>query len=456
VRAVFKKHHETEGKEGEKNEPEEPANERHRSKVEQPLCPVNVRAERQSHRLKAGTEPAILLPMRVPLLDLTEQYRVLAGSIRQQIDEVLASQRFILGPKLEAFEQALCQYTGAPFAVGVSSGTDALLSVLMALGIGVGDAIITTPYSFFATAGCISRVGATPVFVDIEPATFNISSAALQRFIEKNCRRQNGVLMTNDGQAIRALIPVHLFGLCCEMDQLVAIARGFDLLIIEDAAQAIGAQYPQANGMAVAGTIGDAGCLSFYPSKNLGAAGDAGAVICPSPDLVERIRRCRQHGMEPRYHHQFIGGNFRLDELQAAILNVKLPHLAQWSAARRLAADRYREEFSRHNLNKHIVLPTEPYRDRVSDHHIYHQFVIRARDRDGLKGHLGANEIGCEIYYPIPLHLQECFSCLEYNRGDFPEAERAARESLALPMYPEITGEAQRYVVEKIAEFYAS
>jgi dTDP-4-amino-4,6-dideoxygalactose transaminase len=394
--------------------------------------------------------------MRVPLLDLSEQYRVLAGPIRQQIDEVLASQRFILGPKAQKFEQALCQYTGAPFAIGVSSGTDALLSVLMALQIGVGDAIITTPYSFFATAGCIARVGATPIFVDIDFATFNISAAALQRFIEKNCRRQNGVLMTRDGQAIRAIIPVHLFGLCCQMDALMPIAREFDLLVIEDAAQAIGAQYPHANGTAVAGTIGDAGCLSFYPSKNLGAAGDAGAVICRSPELAERVRRCRQHGMEPRYHHQFIGGNFRLDELQAAILNVKLPHLAEWSAARRAAADRYREEFCRRSLDKHVILPTEPYHDRVLEHHIYHQFVIRVEGRDELKAHLTANEIGCEIYYPVPLHLQECFSYLEYKADDFPEAERAAKESLALPMYPELSRQAQRYVVEKIGEFYGS
>ena len=319
--------------------------------------------------------------MRVLLLDLSEEYRLLADPIRQQIDEVIATQRFILGPKVKEFEKALCQYTGAPFAVGVSSGTDALLSVLMSLQIGVGDAIITSSYSFFATAGCIARVGATPIFVDIDEATFNISPEALRQFIEKHCRRQDGVLMTRDGQSIRAIIPVHLFGLCCEMDALMGIAREFDLLVIEDAAQAICSQYPQPNGVAVAGTIGDAGCLSFYPSKNLGAAGDAGAVICRSPELAQRIGRCRQHGMEPRYHHGFIGGNFRLDELQAAILNVKLPHLAEWSAARRAAADRYRTEFARRNLDKHLALPTEPYRDRVLEHHIYHQ-IGRASCRE--------------------------------------------------------------------------
>ena len=393
--------------------------------------------------------------MRVPLLDLSEQYGALAAPIRQQIDEVLQTQRFILGPKVEQFENALCDYTGAKFAIGVSSGTDALLAVLMALEIGPGDAVITTPYSFFATAACIARVGATPLFVDIDPETFNISSEAVRSFIEKHCRRTNGVLMTRDRQAVRLIIPVHLFGLCCEMDAIMEIAREHDLLVIEDAAQAIGAGYPRVVGVASAGAIGDVGCFSFYPSKNLGAAGDAGAIVCMAENLAMRLRTCRQHGMEPRYHHQFIGGNFRLDELQAAILQVKLPHLAGWSAARRAAADFYREEFSRRDLADSIILPGEPYRERAANHHIYHQFVIRAEARDELKAHLTSNEIGSEIYYPVPLHLQECFSYLEYKEGDFPEAERAAAETLALPIYPELSREAQRFVVEKIAEFYA-
>src|SRR5438067_7876927 len=297
-----------------------------------------------------GGEAAILLAMRVPLLDLGEQYRALAAPIRQQIDEVLQSQRFILGPKVEQFERALCDYTGAKFAIGVSSGTDALLAVLMALEIGPGDAVITTPYSFFATAACIARVGATPLFVDIEPETFNISPEAIRSFIKKNCHHANGVLMARDRQAIRLIIPVHLFGLCCEMDTIMEIAREHELLVIEDAAQAIGAGYPQAGGVTSAGAIADVRCFSFYPSKNLGAAGDAGAIGCMAENLATRLRTCRQHGMEPRYHHQFIGGNFRLDELPAAILHVQLPHLAGWSAARRAAADFYREEFSRRNL----------------------------------------------------------------------------------------------------------
>ena len=392
--------------------------------------------------------------MRVPLLDLSEQYRALAAPIRQQIDEVLQSQRFILGPKVEQFERALCDYTGTKFAIGVSSGTDALLAVLMALEIGPGDAVITTPYSFFATAACIVRVGATPLFVDIEPETFNISPEAIRSFIEKNCRQTNGVLMTRDRQAVRLIIPVHLFGLCCEMDAIMETAREYELLVIEDAAQAIGAGYPRSGGVASAGAIGDVGCFSFYPSKNLGAAGDAGAIVCMAENLATRLRTCRQHGMEPRYHHQFIGGNFRLDELQAAILQVKLPHLAGWSAARRAAADFYREEFSRRNLADSVILPGEPYRGRAGNHHIYHQFIIRAEGRDELKGHLASNEIGNEIYYPVPLHLQECFFYLEHKAGDFPEAERAAAETLALPIYPELSREAQRFVVDKIAEFY--
>jgi len=392
--------------------------------------------------------------MRVPLLDLSAQYQALAGTIRQQIDEVLATQRFILGPKVEQFERALCDYTGAKFAIGVSSGTDALLAVLMALEIGPGDAVITTPYSFFATAGCVARVGATPLFVDIDPATFNISAEALRLFIEKNCQTIEGVLMTRDRQAVRLIMPAHLFGLCCDMNPIMEIAREFGLLVIEDAAQAIGAGYPQSSEVGSAGAIGDVGCFSFYPSKNLGAAGDAGAIICNNENLAARIRTCRQHGMEPRYHHQFIGGNFRLDELQAAILQVKLPHLAGWSAARRAAADFYREEFSRRKLNDSIVLPLEPYREHVGNHHIYHQFVIRAEGRDDLKAHLTRNEIGTEIYYPVPLHLQECFFYLGYKEGDLPEAERAAAETLALPIYPELSRDAQRLVVDNIAEFY--
>ena len=393
--------------------------------------------------------------MRVPLLDLSEQYRALSQEIRAATGEVLASQRFILGPRLAAFERAVAEYCGVPYAIGVSSGTDALLAVLMALEIGLGDAVITTAYSFFATSGCIARVGATPVFIDIDPDTYNISTTGLKRYIDKDCQRVEGKLVNKNRQTIRALIPVHLFGLCCEMNEMLAVAREHNLLLIEDAAQAIGAEYQLENGPAKAGTMGDAGCFSFYPSKNLGAAGDAGLVVCGNEQFADRLRLCRQHGMEARYQHQFIGGNFRLDELQAAILQVKLPHLDGWSAARRKAAKFYSNEFRRVGLHKKIKLPVEPYVESgLKNHHIYHQYVIRSPRRDELRQHLSQREIETAIYYPLALHEQPCFEYLGYKAGDFPEAERAARDTLALPIYPEISREAQQYVVKGVAEFF--
>src|SRR6266851_6401264 len=393
--------------------------------------------------------------MRVPLLDLSEQYRALSDGIRAATDEVLASQRFILGPKLAEFEKAIAEYCHVSHAVGVSSGTDALLAVLMALEIGLGDAVITTAYSFFATGGCIARVGATPVFIDIDPDTYNISPTALKSYLDEHCHRVEGKLLNENRQTICAVVPVHLFGLCCEMNEIRHVAREHNLLLIEDAAQAIGADCPLDGGSAKAGTMGDAGCFSFYPSKNLGAAGDAGLVVCRNEQFADRLRICRQHGMEARYRHRFIGGNFRLDELQAAILNVKLPWLDRWSAARRGAADFYRQEFERLGLTNRVALPHEPYRDcGLTNHHIYHQFVIRAPERDALRTHLGQREIGTATYYPIGLHQQGCFAYLGYQEGDLPETERAARETLALPMYPELTPDAQRYVVRAIAEFF--
>ena len=394
--------------------------------------------------------------MRVPLLDLSEQYRALAEPIRAQLDEVLASQSFILGPKVAAFEEAIRGYCGSPHAIGVSSGTDTLLAILMAMEIGPGDAVVTSPYTFFATAGCIARVGATPVFVDIDPETYNISPAALERYLTESCRRgEDGFLREPQGKIVRAIIPVHLFGLCCEMDAIHRISERFQLDVIEDAAQAIGAEYPFGGATAKAGAMGEAGSFSFYPSKNLGAAGDAGMIICRDDALAQRLRACRQHGMEPRYYHHFIGGNFRLDEMQAAILGVKLPFLDGWSAARRGVADFYREEFQRLGLTSRLSLPAEPYRDRgLTNHHIYHQYVIRTPRRDALREHLTRKEIGTAIYYPLGLHEQKCFAYLGYRAGDFPETERAARETLALPMYPELSREAQRYVAESIAEFF--
>jgi len=397
------------------------------------------------------------LAMRVPLLDLSEQYRALNEPIREAIDEVLASHRFILGPKVQAFEKAISAYCNVPHAVGVSSGTDAWLAILMALGIGPGDAVITTPYTFFATAGCIARVGARPLFADIDLETYNIRPSAIQEYVEKNCQADSGgAWRTNRGEKIRAIVPVHLFGLCCDMDALYEISQHFQFDLIEDAAQAIGAEFPFGESAAKAGTMGEVGFFSFYPSKNLGAAGDAGMIVCRDEALAKKLRAFREHGMEPRYFHHVIGGNFRLDEIQAAILGVKLPFLEKWAAARRAAADFYNAEFARAGLTEKITQPAEPYRDRgLTNHHVFHQFVIRAPMRDALREHLGKREIETAIYYPLGLHEQKCFAYLGYKKGDFPEAERAARETLALPIYPEISREAQRFVVGAIADFYS-
>jgi len=397
------------------------------------------------------------LAMRVPLLDLSEQYRALGDSIREAINDVLGSGRFILGPKVDAFERAMRAYCNTPHAMGVSSGTDALLAILMALGIGRGDAVITTPYTFFATAGCIARVGARPLFADIDRETCNIRPSAIQECIEKNCEPDaGGTWKTKSGEKLRAMIPVHLFGLCCEMESLRTIAEHYRLVLIEDAAQAIGAEFPFPERTAKAGTMGEGGLFSFYPSKNLGAAGDAGMVVCQDDELAQKLRTFREHGMEPCYFHHFIGGNFRLDEMQAAVLAVKLPHLETWAAARRAAADFYGAELARAGLSEKIAVPVEPYRERgLTNHHVYHQYVIRTPMRDALREHLGKRQIGTAIYYPLGLHEQKCFAYLGYKKGDFPETERAARETLALPIYPEMSREAQRYVVSAIAEFFS-
>ncbi len=398
--------------------------------------------------------------MRVPLLDLSEQYRLLAEPIRQELDEILRTQSFILGPKVEEFERALAEYCGVRHAIGVSSGTDALLDILMAMEIGPNDAVITTAYTFFATAGCVARLGATPIFVDIDPVTFNISPAAIEQFPGNECRRNRARRRWSISRAagcVKAIIPVHLFGLCCEMDAINGLAACFGLPVIEDAAQAIGAEYPSKDGTRQAGTMSAVGSLSFYPSKNLGAAGDAGAVICNDDELAGRFRIYRQHGMEPRYFHHVIGGNFRIDAIQAAILKIKLPHLDGWSAARRKVADVYREEFSTRGLTNKLTLPAEPYRERgLTNHHIYHQYVIRTPRRDDLQKHLTARGIGSAIYYPLGLHEQKCFAHLGYHKGDLPETEKAAQETLALPIYPELTREMQQAVVEAIAEFFGN
>lgn len=377
--------------------------------------------------------------MRVPLLDMSQQHATLAEEIRSEIDDVLATQQFILGPKVDQFERAFADYIGVKHAIGVSSGTDALLAIFIALGFGPGDAVIVPSFTFFATGGCVARVGAKPLFADIDAATYNITASSVEACLRKHSHER-----------IRAIVPVHLFGLCCDMDPLLELAQRENLLVIEDAAQAIGAEYRGRR----AGTMSKVAAFSFYPTKNLGAAGDAGLVATDDDELAERLRACRQHGMRERYFHDFIGGNFRIDSLQAAVLKVKLPHLDEWSAARRRVAEFYRDEFARRGLTKQITLPAEPWRSSgAANHHIYHQYVIRTSRRDQLREHLARKQIGTAIYYPLGLHQQACFSYLGYREGDLPATEGAAREVLALPIYPELTREQQLYVVDAIAQF---
>lgn len=393
--------------------------------------------------------------MRVPLLDLQLQYKELKEQIRPVVEEVIDSQQFILGDRVAEFEKAICQYTGAAHAVGASSGTDALLLILMALGVGPGDAVITTPYTFFATAGCISRVGARPVFVDIDPESCNMCADALESYLANECSSSGGQLLAATGEIVRAIMPVHLYGLVCDMDRIGALAASYGLPVIEDAAQALGAEYPSQDGIQQSGAIAEFGYYSFFPSKNLGAFGDGGMAVCRDEAMAVRMRALRNHGMEQRYYHRMIGGNFRLDALQAAILNVKLPNLNRWSAARRANAAFYRQAFAETGLDKVLALPCEPYAESgAPNHHIYNQFVVRAQKRDALCKHLEAVGIGHAIYYPVPLHLQECYAGLGYNQGDFPESEKAALETLALPIFPELTREQQSAVVSAMQSFY--
>jgi dTDP-4-amino-4,6-dideoxygalactose transaminase len=378
--------------------------------------------------------------MRVPLLDLQAQYRSLRNEIRAEFDEIAEAQTFVLGPKVARFEEAVASRLGllAESAIGVSSGTDAQLVLLMAMGIGPGDAVALPAYTFFATAGCVARLGARPVFVDIEPDTYNLSPAALERALESH-------------PDIRAIIAVHLYGCCADMLAIKAIAATKGIPVLEDAAQALGAEHPDGP----AGALGHGAWFSFYPTKNLGAFGDAGMAICPDPALAAKTRALRNHGMEVRYYHRWIGGNFRLDAIQAAVLKVKLPHLDRWSEARRKGAALYRAAFERCGLAGRLGLPVEPWgASGRTNHHIYHQFVIRAPDRDGLRAFLQERGIGTEIYYPLPLHLQECFVSLGYREGDLPVSERAAKNSLALPIYPELDPEQIAFVAESVGAFY--
>jgi len=362
--------------------------------------------------------------MKVPLLDLTAQYASIRGDIEDALAAVVASQRFILGPEVEACEEAVADYAGCRHGIGVSSGTDALLVTLMAEGIGPGDEVVTTPYSFFATAGSVARVGATPVFADIDPVTLNVDPGRIAACVTARTR---------------AVIPVHIFGQMAEMAPIMEIAESHGLVVIEDAAQAIGATH----GGRRAGSVGHYGCLSFFPSKNLGCFGDGGMVVTNDAGRANRVRALRVHGEAVEYRHGVVGGNFRLDALQAAVVRAKLPHLDGWSDARRANAARYGRllgDFA-HEHPRRLRLPAT-----VTDRHVFNQYVVRVANRDLVRERLAAAGIGTAIYYPVPLHLQECFSGLGYAAGDLPESERAAELALALPVYPELAGARIEYV----------
>jgi dTDP-4-amino-4,6-dideoxygalactose transaminase len=395
--------------------------------------------------------------MKVPLVDLKAQYRTLKAEMDAAIMEVIESQDFILGPKVRECEDAIARYTRCSFAVGVSSGTDALLICLMAEEIGAGDEVITTPFTFFATVGSIVRTGAKPVFVDIDPVTYNIDPAQIERKITSRTR---------------AIIPVHLYGQMADMARIIKVAKRHGLLVIEDAAQAIGAEH----GGQRAGSLGDYGCFSFFPSKNLGAGGDGGMVVTNNAERADKLRCLRSHGSKTKNYHKLVGGNFRLDTLQAALVLVKLKHLDAWNFARQHNATRYARLFSEAGVRTaetalrrktgavdksrtadwdngmpEILLPSV-----VTDRAVFHQYVIRVPGRDQLKVRLDQKGVGNGIYYPVPIHLQECFACLKHSKGDFPESENAARETLALPIYPELREEQARFVVECIRDWLAN
>lgn len=389
--------------------------------------------------------------MKVPLLDLKLQYQTIRNEIEKKLLEVAESQYFILGPEVDSMEKNLAEYLGCKYTVGVSSGTDALLIALMALDIKPGDEVILPTFSFFATAGVVARLNATPVFVDIDPVTFNIDVDDVKRKITSKTK---------------AIIPVHLFGQSAEMDSLLQIAKEHSLYIIEDGAQAIGTQYK--DGKCV-GTIGDIGCFSFFPSKNLGCFGDGGLVSTNNEELAHKLKMLRVHGMEPKYYHKMIGGNFRLDAIQAAVINIKLPYLNSWSEKRRMNAKLYNELFFNYGLadqigltefndkNK-VLLPKAVYKEYASDtlknYHIFNQYCIRVQNRDALKKFLTDNGIGVEVYYPVPFHRQECFNYLDIDRNGFVNADKACETVLALPIFPELTNSQIEFVVQKIAEFF--
>lgn len=390
--------------------------------------------------------------MNVPILNLKAQYAELKAEIDAKVLEVMASQYFVLGPEVEALEKEIAALSGTTYAVGVSSGTDALLVALMSLRIGPGTAVLTTPFTFFATAGTIARLGARPVFADIDPATFNLDPVRAEEAMTSMRKKEPGL-------RFKAILPVHLYGQCADMDGLISLAAQNGVAVIEDAAQAIGADYPSRGGVVrKAGSIGAIGTLSFYPTKNLGGFGDGGMVLTNEEFFWLQLKKLRVHGERDRYYYDEIGGNFRLDALQAAVLRVKLRHLAAWQQKRRELAEGYGCKFAEAGLTAKgwIVPPAAVYKKSgAAEYHTFHQYVVRAKDRDKLQAFLKDNGIGTAVFYPLPLHLQKCFASLGYREGDFPVAEKAAAEVLALPVYAELKPTEQDYVVDKIVEFYA-
>jgi len=361
--------------------------------------------------------------MQVPLLDLKAQYAQIKNDVLKAIGEVLDSQVCIGGPKVAELEKQVAEVSGCKFGIGVSSGTDALLASLMSLGIGSGDEVITTPFTFFATAGCIARTGAKPVFVDIDPKTYNINPALIEKAVTKKTK---------------AIMPVHLYGQMADMNPIMAVAKKHNLYVVEDAAQSISSVYKSKK----AGSIGTCGCFSFFPSKNLGGIGDGGMIVTNDEKLAGKMKIMRDHGQNPTYYYNFVGGNFRLDPIQAAALLVKLPHLDKWSQARRNNAEYYNKKFADAAIKTPYINP-----DCIT---IYNQYVVRVAKRDELVKTLRENGVGCAAYYPLCLHMQQCFAYLGYKQGDFPEAEKAANEVLALPVYPELTDEMKDYVVQTV------
>jgi dTDP-4-amino-4,6-dideoxygalactose transaminase len=366
--------------------------------------------------------------VKIPFLDLKAQYRTIREEVREAIDRVMEDQNFILGAQVQTLEARIADYCGVATAVGCASGTDALYLALRALGVGRGDEVVTVPYTFFATAGAIWNLGARPVFVDIEPRTYNLDPSKLEDAITPRTK---------------AILPVHLFGQCADMNPILKVARARQIPVVEDAAQAIGASYHGSK----AGSMGKIGCFSFFPSKNLGGFGDGGMAVSNDGGLAERLRILRVHGSQPKYFHALVGVNSRLDTLQAAVLLAKLPHLDSWSAARAELATFYDEAFED---TPAITPPVTAEGSR----HIYNQYTIRVPDRDGLLKRLGEKGVGYALYYPLPLHLQKCFSSLGYREGDFPESERAARQAVSLPIYPELSREARAYVAETVRSYY--